>query len=173
MQKRLRLPTAQLHRLCSCRSSAALPSRCLCTRPRTAGMLMIPTRHFALETLFKYRVVRLMFISSLLVEQWIFRAVSFALYMMSARSWHTCNSFSTGVLCTARFSYSSATSDSPLGVATGLESSRRSTAVTSRMYTRICFNRVSTSCYHDKSAKNEHWIVQLGQSSHTAHHDLN
>ena len=38
---------------------------------------------------------------------------------------------------------------------------------------RICFNRVSTSCCHDNSAKKEDLVVQLSQSPHNAHHDLN
>ena len=66
--------------------------------------------------------------------------VSFTLHMVSASSWHMYNSFPTAVLYTARFSFSSSTSDSvvgvlfTLGVTTGLESSRQSTTTTSRMY---------------------------------------
>ena len=50
------------------------------------------------------------------------------------------NSFRTGVLCTARFTFSSSTSDFvvgvlfTLGVDTGLEPSRPSTTITSRVY---------------------------------------
>ena len=55
------------------------------------------------------------------------------------------------------------------GVATGLECSRQRTAITSRMYSGFA----STKKYHDHSTKKENMIVQLSQSSHTAHHDLN
>ena len=59
-------------------------------------------RYFALGTHFKYLTIRFTFISSLSVGQMIFRAVSFTLFMMSARSWHVYNSFRTAVLYTAR-----------------------------------------------------------------------
>ena len=87
MQKGLRFTTAQLHRLCSCKSWAVLPGRCPSNTFTDCGNVVIPIKHFALGTLFKYRVLRFMFISSL-SRHGIFRAVSFTLYMMSVRSWH-------------------------------------------------------------------------------------
>ena len=57
------------------------------------GNVMISLRHVAPETPFKFRVVRFTFISALEVGQRIFRAVSFTLCMMSARSWRMYNSF--------------------------------------------------------------------------------
>ena len=68
------------------------------------------------------------------------RAVSFTLCMTSARSWHMYNNFPTTVLCIARLSLSSSTSDSvvgvlfTLGVVTGFAPSKPRTVVTSRMY---------------------------------------
>ena len=102
MQKGLRLSTAQLHRVCS---------RCL-------------------RTLVKYRAMRFMFIFSLSVGHRIFRAVSFTLDMMSARSCHMCHTFPAAVLCRDTVVGALLT----LGVATGLESYRPSTGITSRMH---------------------------------------
>ena len=104
------------------------------------GLLLISIKRFALGTPFRYLAMRFTFISSLSVGHVIFLAVSFVLYMMSARSWHMYSSFPTAVLYTARFSFSSSTSVSvvdvlfTLGVDTGLESFKPSTAITSRMY---------------------------------------
>ena len=104
------------------------------------GNLFISIKHFAIGTPFKYLAIPFTFISSLSVGQVICLAVSFTLYMMSARSWHMYNSFPTTVQNTARLSISSSTGDSvvgvlfTLGVDTGLESSRPSTAITSQMY---------------------------------------
>ena len=102
--------------------------------------LLFSIEHFALVTPFGYLAMRFTFISSLSVGHVFFLAVSLTLYMMSARSCHMYSSFPTAVLYTARFSFSSSTSDSvvgvlcTLGVDTDLESSRPSTAITSRMY---------------------------------------
>ena len=116
-----------------------LPNRCLYTFTNFGGVT-ISIRHFALGTLVKCLTIRFTFISSFSVGQMIFRAVSFTLYMISARSWHMYNSFPTAVLDTARLSFSSSTSDPvvgvllTLGVVTGFASSRPRTAMTSRMY---------------------------------------
>ena len=135
------------------------------------GKGMISIKHVALGTPFQYREMRFMLSSSPSVEQRIFRAVAFTLYVMSARSSHMYNSFPTAVLYAARFSFSSSTSDSvfgvllTVGVATSLESSRPSTAITSRMYE-------NPRGVHDHSTKKEKLITQPSQSSHNAHHDL-
>ena len=65
---------------------------------------------------FKYLTKRFRFISSLSVGHVIFLALSFTLYMTSARSWHMYNNFPTTVLYIARLSPSSPTSDSVVGV---------------------------------------------------------
>ena len=104
------------------------------------GLLLISIKRFALGTPFRYLAMRFTFISTLSVGHMILLAVSFILYMMSARSWHMYSSFPTAVLYTDRFSFSSSTSVSvvdvlfTLGVDTGLESFKPSTAITSRMY---------------------------------------
>ena len=71
------------------------------------GGVTLSIRHFALGTPFRYLTIRLKFISSLSVGQVIFRAVSFTLYMLSARSKHMYNNCPTTVLYTARHSFSS------------------------------------------------------------------
>ena len=104
------------------------------------GGVMISIRLFAFGAPFWYLTKRFKFISSLSVGHVIFLAVSFTLYMTSARSWHMCNSFPTIVLCIARFSLSSSTGDSvvgvlfTLGVITGFASSKPRTFITFRMY---------------------------------------
>ena len=60
--------------------------------------VMISIRLLALGAPFTYLTVRFRFISSLSVGHVIFLAVSFRLYMTSARSWHKYNSFPTTVL---------------------------------------------------------------------------
>ena len=80
------------------------------------GNLLISIKHFALGTPFNFLATRFTFISSLSVGQMISLAVSFTLYMMSARSWHMYNNFPTAVLYIARFSFSSLTNDSVVGV---------------------------------------------------------
>ena len=77
MQRGLRF--ALLHRLCSCKSWAGLPSRFT-----DCGSVLTSIKHFALRTPFKYRVMRFMFISSLSVGHKIFRVVSCTLYMLCA-----------------------------------------------------------------------------------------
>ena len=89
-------PLVHLHVVCLACSIA-----CLCTRSRTLEVLTISIRHFALGTPFWYLTMRFKFITSLSVGQVIFRAVSFTLYMMSARSWHMYNNCPTAVLYTA------------------------------------------------------------------------
>ena len=54
--------------------------------------VVISIRLFALGALLKYLTIRFRFISSLSVGHVIFLAVSFTLYMTSARSWHMYNS---------------------------------------------------------------------------------
>ena len=65
---------------------------------------------------FKYLTIRFRFISSLSVGHVMFLAVSFTLYMTSARFWHMYNNFPTTVVYIARLSPSSSTSDSVVGV---------------------------------------------------------
>ena len=62
MQRGLRFTTAQLHRLCSCKLWAGLPSRFT-----DCGSVLTSIKHFALGTPFQYRVMPFMFISSLSV----------------------------------------------------------------------------------------------------------
>ena len=78
--------------------------------------VMISIKLFALGAPFKYLTIRFRFISSLSVGHVVFLAVSFTLYMTSARSWHMYDSFPTTVLYIARLSPSSSTSDSVVGV---------------------------------------------------------
>ena len=78
--------------------------------------VMISIKLFALGAPFKYLTIRFRFIPSLSVGHVIFLAVSFTLYMTSARSWHMYNNFPTTVLYIARLSPSSSTSDSVVGV---------------------------------------------------------
>ena len=102
--------------------------------------VMISIKLFALGATYEYLTIRIRFISSLSVGHVIFLAVSFTLYMTSARSWHMYNSFPTTVLYIARLSPSSSTSDSvvgvlfTLGVITGFASSKQRTFTTFRIY---------------------------------------
>ena len=102
--------------------------------------VIISIRLFALGAPFKYLTIRFRFISSLSVGHVIFLAVSFTLYMTSARSWHMYNNFPTTVLYIARHSPSSSTSDSvvgvlfTLGVITGFAASKPRKFITFRMY---------------------------------------
>ena len=69
MQRGLRFSTAQVHRLCACRSVAA------CVHVHGLRSVTISIKHFAFGTPLKYRVMRFMFISSLSVGQKeVFRA---------------------------------------------------------------------------------------------------
>ena len=79
------------------------------------------------------------------------------------------------VLYTARFSFSSSTGDSvvgvlcTLGVDTGLEA-KHGDRVSDVL--RICLNRVSTSRSLNHSAEKEDCVTEFLHSSHDPHHDL-
>ena len=110
--------------------------------------------------------------------------LSFTLYMMSVLSWHMYNSFHMAVLYTARFSFSSSSSDSVVGVlltpgvATGFCVFQTKNSDNISDVLRVRFNRVPTDCSYDHSAQKEllivkgNMIVLLHQSFHNTHHDL-
>ena len=79
------------------------------------GGVMISIRLLALGAPFRYLTIRFKFVSSLSVGHVIVLAVSFTLYMTSARSWHMYNSLPATVLYIARLSPSSSTSDTVVG----------------------------------------------------------
>ena len=122
--------------------------------------------------------MRFTFISSLSVGHVIFLAVSLTLYMKSARSWHRYSSFPTAVLYTARFSFPSSTSDSvvgvlfTLGVDTGLESSRPSTAITSRRCTSDLPQPSIHEPFSQSLCRERRFCHQFLHSSHDPHQDL-
>ena len=126
-----------------------------------------------LRTLFWYRVMRFLFISSLSGRQRIFRNVSFTLYMMSARSWHTDSGFPTAVLYAARLRFPARPETQSLVFSSHVEPPQVSRPPVQTRQSRqsrlgcACDSRqVSASGSHDHSAKKEYLVVQLRQSSH-------
>ena len=144
-------PVVLLHVCCCLAQSLSVYTFANC------GNVLISIKHFALWTPYKCCAMRFTFFSSLSEGQVIFLAVSFTLYMMSARSWQMCINFPTGVLYTARFSFSSWTSDSvvgglfTIGVVTGRESSRPSTVITSRKNFGFAFDLTRANIHHSFS----------------------
>ena len=142
-------------------SGAVLSSRCLCTRSRTDQTLCSrDTFEVSCDALH----VHLVALSGTEDLSCCF------LHAVHDVSTHKYNCFLAAVLYTPRFSFSSLTSDSlvgvlfRLGVATGLESSRPKHGNHVSDVLGICLNRVSTSLSHDHFAKKENLIAQSLQS---------
>ena len=138
--------------------------------------VMTSIRFFALGAPFKYLTIRFRFISSLSVDV-IFLAVSFTLYMTSARSWHMYNNFPTTVLYIARLSPSSSTSDSVVGVLHTWSHHGFCFFQTKNIYhasdvLRIRFHRVSSCRSLKHSAQETEFVTCLLHSSCDPHQNL-
>ena len=113
-----------------CTSKIGLPNRCRREHVLTLDTCRSRPSLRAWENPFKHDTSRVTLISLLSVEDRIFRAVSFTLRNVSARSWRTCNDVPTSARYTVRLSFACTTKESVVSLSPPLQAEQSHQACT-------------------------------------------